>query len=51
MNSLMQQLFMIPQFRKAILEVRDDNYGKIPDEENILYHSKLLFGALIDSQK
>jgi ubiquitin carboxyl-terminal hydrolase 9/24 len=36
MNSIMQQLFMIPTFRKAILEVEDVNYGKESDEENVL---------------
>jgi len=37
MNSIMQQLFMIPTFRKAILEVEDSNYGKESNEENVLY--------------
>jgi ubiquitin carboxyl-terminal hydrolase 9/24 len=27
MNSIMQQLYMIPTFRKSILEVEDTEYG------------------------
>ncbi len=37
MNSLMQQLFMIPAFRKSILEVDDPNYGKESNDDNVLY--------------
>lgn len=37
MNSLMQQLFMQPQFRKLILEVPDKEYGKVEDADNVLY--------------
>ena len=37
MNSIMQQLFMIPSFRKAILEVEDKNAKNEPPNENVLY--------------
>jgi hypothetical protein len=37
MNSIMQQLFMIPSFRKAILEVQDKNVSNEPPSENVLY--------------
>lgn len=37
MNSIMQQLFMIPSFRKAILEVQDKNVSNEPSSENVLY--------------
>ena len=35
MNSIMQQLYMIPSFRKAILEVEDKKNE--PPSENVLY--------------
>lgn len=37
MNSIMQQLFMIPSFRKAILEVQDKNAQNEPPSQNVLY--------------
>ena len=35
MNSLNQQLFMIPSFRNDILSVQDPNHDKQPDEDNL----------------
>ena len=37
---MIQQLYMIPSFRKGILE------SDLPDKENTLYHMRLLFGKL-----
>lgn len=37
MNSIMQQLFMITPFRKAMLEVEDQNAHQEPNEQNVLY--------------
>lgn len=51
MNSLMQQLFMIPAFRKAILEVDDPNYGKESDKENTLHQIKRVFGGLMELER
>lgn len=51
MNSVLQQLFMIPTLRKALLEVEDVNYGKEPNEENPLYQLKLIFGGLMEIEK
>ncbi len=51
MNSIMQQLFMIPPFRKAVLEVEDSNYGKEPDDENVLHQLKMIFGGLMEIEK
>jgi hypothetical protein len=47
----MQQLFMIPTFRKAILEVEDANYGKMSDEENVVQQLKMIFGGLMESER
>lgn len=41
MNSQLQQLYMIPSFRKAVLEVDDLHYEVTPREDNILYHLKV----------
>ena len=51
MNSIMQQLFMIPTFRKAILEVEDSNFGKEPTDENVLHQIKMIFGGLMEMEK
>lgn len=51
MNSIMQQLFMIPSFRKAILEVQDANINNEPDSQNVLYQIKRIFGGLTDLEK
>jgi hypothetical protein len=47
----MQQLFMIPAFRKAILEVEDRNIDKQPVEENVLHQVKCIFGGLMEIDK
>lgn len=41
MNSLMQQFYMIPSFRKDIMEVEDRNFDKGPKEDNMLYQLKV----------
>jgi len=51
MNSIMQQLFMIPSFRKAILEVQDKNVLNEQPNENVLYQIKRIFGGLMDLEK
>lgn len=43
MNSQMQQLYMIPGFRKAVMEVDDLHYTSTPKEDNILYQLKVCF--------
>ena len=48
MNSSLQQLFMIPQFRKGIIETRHKDEGK---EESILFQLQLLFYSLIATQR
>lgn len=35
MNSLNQQLFMIPGFRNDVLNIKDPNHDKNPDEDNM----------------
>jgi len=47
-NSLIQQLFMIPSFRKQIIEVEHKPINK---EDNILYQLQLLFTSLMSSQR
>ena len=37
MNSILQQLYMIPSFRKLMLEVWDKNATTEPKSENVLY--------------
>lgn len=52
MNSIMQQLFMIPTFRKAILEVEDSNFGKSgAEDDNMLHQLKMIFGGLMEMEK
>mmetsp|Transcript_5912 Transcript_5912/g.5166 ORF Transcript_5912/g.5166 Transcript_5912/m.5166 type:complete len:245 (-) Transcript_5912:894-1628(-) len=51
MNSTIQQLFMIPTFRKAVLEVEDKHAQSTPVEDNILYQLKTIFVALNESEK
>lgn len=41
MNSTIQQLYMVPSFRKAILEVEDRTPATTPKEDNILYQLKV----------
>eukprot|EP00349_Pseudokeronopsis_sp_Brazil_P010679 CAMPEP_0202978554 /NCGR_PEP_ID=MMETSP1396-20130829/84929_1 /ASSEMBLY_ACC=CAM_ASM_000872 /TAXON_ID= /ORGANISM="Pseudokeronopsis sp., Strain Brazil" /LENGTH=221 /DNA_ID=CAMNT_0049717549 /DNA_START=2836 /DNA_END=3501 /DNA_ORIENTATION=+ len=51
MNSIFQQLFMIPTFRKAILEVEDVRHAVDPPEENPLYQLKMIFCGLLQIEK
>jgi len=51
MNSLLQQLFMIPSFRNDILAVEDPKKNKVDPEENMLYQIQCLFAALNESVK
>jgi len=46
MNSLLQQFFMIPDFRESILTAEDFQEGAIPDPDNTLMQLKNVFGAL-----
>lgn len=41
MNSLTQQLFMIPSFRNFILEVEDKNQVISKKDDNVLYQLKV----------
>jgi len=47
MNSLMQQFYMIPQFRANILQIRD---AKEDENENILYQLQNIFANLQESE-
>ncbi|CAD8154340.1 unnamed protein product [Paramecium pentaurelia] len=49
MNSLLQQLYMVPAFREKLLQVEDKSTGVL--EENLLHQLKCLFLALKHSQK
>ncbi|CAD8075134.1 unnamed protein product [Paramecium sonneborni] len=49
MNSLLQQLYMVPAFRERLLRVEDKN--TCIQEENLLHQLKCLFLALKYSQK
>ena len=51
MNSIMQQLFMITPFRKAILEVEDKHALSEPESTNVLFQIKRIFGALMALEK
>ena len=51
MNSIMQNLFMIPSFRKAMLEVEDKNHHNEPESENVLLQIKRIFGSLMQLEK
>lgn len=42
MNSLLQQFYMIPSFRKSLLEVQDRNFSKVAKEDNLLYQMKVI---------
>ncbi len=48
MNSLMQQLFMIPGFRYGILRAEDDEENK---NDSLLYQMQVIFGHLQESEK
>lgn len=49
MNSLMQQLFMIPSFREPLLSLKYES--EVQKEDNVLFQLKCLFLALKHSQK
>jgi hypothetical protein len=51
MNSIMQQLYMIPAFRKAMLEVEDPNFAQMPNNENVIFQMKRIFGGLMELEK
>jgi ubiquitin carboxyl-terminal hydrolase 9/24 len=51
MNSILQNLFMIPAFRKMIIEVEDRNQDQQPSEENVLFQVKCIFGGLMEVEK
>lgn len=50
MNSLMQQLYMIPSFRNDILAVEDPD-KTTPQDDNLLFQTQCLFAALNQSVK
>ena len=50
MNSIMQNLFMIPAFKKAMIEVEDRQIG-VPNSENVIYQIKRIFGSLDELEK
>lgn len=41
MNSLLQQFYMIPSFRKDVFEVDDPSFIKLAKEDNLLYQLKV----------
>lgn len=43
MNSLVQQLFMIPSFRNFVIDVEDRNFSPLTKEDNALYQLKVNF--------
>lgn len=51
MNSIFQQLYMIPIFRKTIIEVEDRKADEQPDEQNVLFQVKCIFGGLMEIEK
>ena len=51
MNSLLQQFFMIPEFRDAILAVPPKKNLNLDDSENLLYQFQLILAALKNSHK
>jgi ubiquitin carboxyl-terminal hydrolase 9/24 len=51
MNSLNQQLFMIPGFRNDVLAINDPNNDKNPDEDNMFLQWQTLFAGLLLSEK
>ncbi len=50
MNSLMQQFFMIPDFRNSILEIEDAK-SKQDKSDNLLYQFQMIMGGLKNSHK
>lgn len=51
MNSLNQQLFMIPSFRNDVLSIQDPNHDNNPDEDNMFLQWQTLFTGLLMSEK
>ena len=51
MNSIMQNLYMIPAFRKLIIEVEDRKVGEEPPEDNVLHQVKCIFSGLMEVEK
>lgn len=51
MNSIMQNLFMIPAFRKLIIEVEDKQAADTPPEDNVLHQVKCIFSGLMEVEK
>lgn len=51
MNSINQQLFMIPGFRNDVLSIKDPNNGKDKDEDNMFLNWQTLFAGLLLSEK
>ena len=47
MNSLHQQLFMIPGFRNDILSIKDPNHDNLPDEDNMFLQWQTQFAGLL----
>jgi len=47
MNSLNQQLFMIPTFRNDVLSIRDPNHKKDTPEDNMFLQWQTLFSGLL----
>ena len=48
---MVQQLYMIPTFRKAIIEIQDPHIDVTPPLENALYQFKRIFGGLMEIEK
>ena len=51
LNSQIQQLFMIPGFRNAILDVETQEEEETPLEENLMYQLQYIFASLKESAK
>lgn len=48
MNSLLQQLYLVPNFRRGILAAEDKSKTK---EDSVLYQTQLLFANLQETAK
>lgn len=51
MNSFFQQIFMIEEFRRALLLSEDPNYNPKTIDDNVLYQVKKMFLNLMYSDK
>ena len=47
MNSLLQQFYMIPTFRKSLLEAKDMLADKSTKEDNPFYQIKVKFNKIL----